>query len=177
MNTAKHGWVRGLIIAIICVHLCSSVVAAALHKFHVSVTQLEFNEKEQAVEITLRVFTDDLENALSQHAQRPIKIDPATANGDKRLVAAILAYLRASFELQSKGRRPVKFSWVGLEEQTNMCWLYIAGKLPGGLEGAHLRNKLFCELFDDQVNIVNAKIQNKQIGLMFEPKDDFRTLK
>lgn len=161
---------------IICLHLCSGVIASA-HKFHVSVAQLEFNEKEQAAEIVLRVFTDDLENALSQHAKRPIKIDPATANGDKQLGATIIAYLRARFALQSKTGRPVRFSWVGLEGQADMCWLYIEGKLPGGLAGAQLRNKIFCELFDDQINIVNAKIQNKQIGLMFEPRDDFRALK
>lgn len=162
---------------IICVYLCSSAVAAALHKFHVSVAQIEFNEKEQAVEIVLRVFTDDLENALSQHAKRPIKLDPATANADKQLGAMIMAYLRASFAMKSKTGHPIRFSWVGWEGQADMCWLYIEGKLPGGLAGAQLRNKIFCELFDDQINIVNAKIQNKQIGLMFELKDDFRTLK
>jgi hypothetical protein len=167
---------KRLVAMIIGVYLCSSVVAYA-HKFHVSVAQLEFNEKEQTVEITLRVFTDDLENALSQHTKRPIKINPATANGDKQLGATIIAYLRTSFELKSKTNRPVRFTWVGLEGQGDMCWLYIEGKLPGGLEGAQLRNKIFCDLFDDQINIVNAKIQNKQIGLMFAPQDDFRAIK
>jgi hypothetical protein len=49
--------------------------------------------------------------------------------------------------------------------------------MPGGLEGAQIRNKIFCELFDDQVNIVNAKHQGKRIGLMFESKDDFKILR
>ncbi len=152
------------------------------HKVHVSVAQLEYNQKSQSVEITLRVYADDLENAVSQHAKRPVKIDPATANKDKRIAEAILAYIRKSLELKSKGGNPVKLNWVGMEWQVDMYWLYVEGKLPAipasanGLDGAQLRNKVFCDLFDDQVNIVNTKIHEKQVGLMFEAKDGFKII-
>ena len=153
-----------------------------LHKVHVSVSQLEYNQKAQSVEIVLRVYADDLENALSQHAKRQIKLDPATANKDKRVAETVMAYLRDSFQLKDKAGRAVRLNWVGMEWQTDMYWLYVEGKMPAvpansnALEGAQLKNKVFNELFDDQVNIVNAKIQNKQFGLMFESKDGFKTI-
>jgi hypothetical protein len=147
-----------------------------LHKFHVSVTQIEYNQKEQSAEITIRVFADDLETALSQYAKRRIKLDPATANKGKQVSETVLAYLRGAFELKSKTGRPVKLGWVGMEWQANMFWLYVEGKLPNGLEGAQLRNKVLQELFEDQVNIVNSKIDGKQIGLMFDAKDDFKLI-
>ena len=71
-----------------------------LHKVHVSVSQLEYNQKAQSVEIVLRVYADDLENALSQHSKRQIKLDPATANKDKRVAETVMAYLRDSFQLK-----------------------------------------------------------------------------
>jgi len=150
--------------------------AESNHKIHVSVTQIEFDQAKQSVEIVIRVFTDDLENALSQHAKRPVKIDPATANKDKQIGELVMAYLRANFELRNKAGRPVRLNWVGLEGQMDMFWLYVKGRMPGGLGGAQLRNGIFRELFDDQVNIVNAKHQGKQFGLMFEPKDEFKSL-
>ncbi len=146
------------------------------HKVHVSVAQIEHNPKAQAVEIVIRVFADDLEIALSQHAKRRVKIDPATASKDKQLGQTVIAYLRDNFQLKTKAGRPVALSWVGLEWQTDMFWLYVEGKLPSGLEGTQLRNKVFNELFEDQVNIVNSKIDGKQIGLMFDPKDEFRLI-
>jgi hypothetical protein len=146
------------------------------HKIHVSVTNLEFNQPKQMVEIVIRVFTDDLENALSQRAKRSVKIDPATADKDRQIIELVMAYLRSSFELKNKAGRPVALSWNGIEGQTDMFWVYVKGRMPGGLEGAQMRNKIFCELFEDQVNIVNAKHQGKQIGLMFESKDDFKAL-
>jgi uncharacterized protein DUF6702 len=146
------------------------------HRIHVSVTNLEFNQPRQTVEIVIRVFADDLENALGRRANRAVKIDPATAGKDRQLVELVMAYLRSSFDLKNKGGRPVAFSWNGIEGQPDMFWIFVKGRMFGGLEGAQLRNKIFCELFDDQVNIVNAKHQGKQIGLMFESKDDFKII-
>ena len=160
----------------------SSISIPTFHKVHVSVSQLEYNQKAQSVEIVLRVYADDLENALSQHAKRQVKLDPATANKDKRVAETVMAYLRDSFQLKDKAGRAVRLNWVGMEWQTDMYWLYVEGKMPAvpansnALEGAQLKNKVFNELFDDQVNIVNAKIQNKQFGLMFESKDGFKTI-
>jgi hypothetical protein len=129
------------------------------------------------VEIVIRVFTDDLENALSRRANRAVKIDPATAGRDRKVVELVMAYLRNSFELKTKAGHTVALSWNGIEGQPDMFWIFVKGRTPGGLEGAQLRNKIFCDLFDDQVNIVNAKHQGKQVGLMFESKDDFKTLR
>jgi hypothetical protein len=146
------------------------------HKIHVSVAQIEFNQSKQSVEIAIRVFTDDLENALSRRSKRAVKIDPAAAKKDRQVGDLAMAYLRENFELKTRTGRAVKLNWAGLEGQMDMFWLYLEGKMPGGLEGAQLRNGIFCELFDDQVNIVNAKIQGKQAGLMFEAKDSFKVI-
>jgi hypothetical protein len=151
------------------------------HKIHVSVTNLEFNQPKQMVEIVIRVFTDDMENALSLRAKRVVKIDPATADKDRQIIELVMAYLRSSVELKNNAGRPVALSWDGIERlpggAADMFWIYVKGRMQGGLDGAQIRNKIFCELFDDQVNIVNAKHQGKQIGLMFESKDDFKALR
>ncbi|MFN0110872.1 MAG: DUF6702 family protein [Blastocatellia bacterium] len=155
------------------------------HKVHVSVAQLEFNQKSQSVEIVVRVYADDLATAVSQHAKRPVKIDPATAGKDKQIGETILAYLRNNLELKTKTGVPVKLNWVGLEWQVDMFWLYVEGKIPppsakaaktDSLNGTQLRNRILCDLYEDQVNIVNTKIYNKQVGLMFEPKDSFKLI-
>lgn len=145
----------------------------AVHKIHVSVAQLEYNAKQQNVEVVMRVYADDLENALSRHAKRPIKIDPEK---DREAGDVVMAYLREHFELKNAAGKPVRFAWVGIESQVDMYWLYFQGKLPAGLAGTQLKNRVLCELFDDQVNIVNAKLQGKQLGLMFEHKDAFKPL-
>lgn len=155
----------------------SAIRSPHFHKIHVSVTHLEFDQSKQTVEAVIRVYTDDLENALSRRFKREVKIDPATPGKDRRVSELILGYLRDSFELKNRAGRPVIFTWSGIEGRMDMFWIYVKGRMPGGLEGAQARNKIFYELFDDQVNIVNAKHEGRQIGLMFESKDDFKPIR
>ncbi len=148
----------------------------SFHNVHVSVTQIEYNEVKQSTRLIIRVFADDLENALSQHTKRTIKID-ATSDINKREIGQMLiVYLRLHLELKNKSGRQVKLEWVDLEGDGAVFWLYVEGKMPGGLEGTQLKNRIFCELFDDQVNIVNATLKGKKIGLMFETKDEFKVI-
>jgi hypothetical protein len=63
-----------------------------------------------------------------------------------------------------------------MELQADMIWVYVEGKLPGGLGGAQLRNRLMQELFEDQVNIVNFKYDGKQTGTMFNGQDGFKVV-
>lgn len=154
----------------------SSAVRPSAHKFHVTNSQIEFNAATQSVEIIIRVFADDFENALSKHAGRSVKPDTSNNGRSQANANLILGYLNQNFVLRNKAGRPVKLSWVGLEAQADMYWLFVEGKIPGGISGAQLRNRIHCELFDDQVNVVNTKLPGKQFGHMFEGRDEFKVI-
>lgn len=146
------------------------------HKFHATISQIDYNDKEQAVEAVIRFFTDDFETAISQHAKREVKFNTPPALKDKANTDAVFAYVRERVELKGKNGVAVKLVWVGMEMQADMVWVYVEGKLPGGLGGAQLRNRLMQELFDDQVNIVNFKYDGKQTGTMFNVQDGFKVV-
>ena len=150
--------------------------AHCFHKFHATITQLEYNAKEQSVEAVIRFFADDFETAISQHAKREIKFNTPQALKDKANSEAVFGYVRERFELKGKNGNTVKLAWVGMEIQADMVWVYFEGKLPGGLSGAQLRNRLMQERFDDQVNIVNFKFDGKQTGMMFNVHEGFKVV-
>ena len=148
----------------------------AAHKFHASITQVEYNDKAKSVAVVIRFFTDDFETAISQYAKRPIKFNTPQALKEKANADAVFAYVRERFELKSARGAPVRFTWVGLELQADMIWVSLAGKLAGGLAGAQVRNRVLHELFADQVNIVNFKYDGKQTGTMFNAQDGFKVV-
>ncbi|QQS47559.1 MAG: hypothetical protein IPM66_02555 [Acidobacteriota bacterium] len=145
-----------------------------MHKFHVSVSQVEFRQNDGTVEIVIRVFADDFENALSGHAKRPVRADQLQR--DEKAGELVLSYLRSALELRTRAGQPVRLNWDGMEGQTDVFWLYLKGRAPGGIEGAQMKNRIFCELFDDQVNIVNTRFGGKQVGTMFERTDGFKPI-
>jgi hypothetical protein len=148
----------------------SLVASAAAHKFHFSFTQIEYNAQEKTAAITLRVFADDLENALSQRSGKAVKLD------HKDAAALAAAYVRDTVELKGRDGRIKKLMWIGMETKVDVALLYVEAKLPEGMTGLQLRQRVFFELFDDQVNQVSLKAADRKASLEFKSGEGFKTL-
>ncbi len=173
MRKALIGKTTGLISIVLTAAMLASP-AGGRHKFHVSVSQVEYDEKSRKLELVIRVFADDFENALSGFAKRPVRADQLAASG--RAGELVMSYLRSALEIRDRGDRPLSLRWTGMEGQTDVWWLYLEARAPAGIDGASMKNRIFCELFDDQVNIVNTKYRGKQVGTLFEHSDDFKPI-
>jgi hypothetical protein len=144
---------------------------SARHTFHTSLMQAEYNEQEKSVEISIQVFAHDLENILSKRNGKRIRLDK-TPDADK----LTLAYLSEAVNLKNREGQLKTFSWVGMESQADAVWLYIETKMPEGLQGAQLRNRIFFDLLEDQVNLVHIKYEGKKADLVFKPGEGFKAI-
>jgi hypothetical protein len=156
---------------VVCIIFIALLVSALFstegkaHKFYASFVTINYNQREQLVEITMRIFPDDLEAALSRQQNKPVHLDKS-----KSVSAKIMAYLRKSFELRKNGRlQPLR--WIGIDLGTDSAFLYMEVKLPGGLSGAEVRNHFLFEMFDDQTNVVSIKYDGKQLDHVFRRND------
>jgi len=140
---------------------------ASAHRYHTSVTRLEYNAEEHLAEITVQTFADDIEAALSRRsgAAGNVRLDSS-----KKTNALVLDYLRTVFELKT-GDAEVELQWIGMELKGYTVWIYLQAKAPEGLSKASLRNKLLFDLFADQVNIVNVLNDGKRASLVFKRGD------
>jgi hypothetical protein len=144
---------------------------AAAHTFHTSLMSIEYNRQEQLVEISLQVFSHDLENILTRRNGKKVRIDKTPD-----ATTLILAYLQEAVNLKNSAGETKHLSWVGMETKADRVWLYFESKMPEGLSGAQLRNRIFFDLLDDQVNLVHLKDEDKKSDLVFKPGDAFKPL-
>jgi hypothetical protein len=145
---------------------------ASAHRYHTSVTRLEYNADEHLVEITVQSFADDVEAALSKTngAAGSVQLD-SSAKTNKLL----LDYLRSVVQL-SNGAAELQLEWVGMELKGHSVWFYLQAKTSTGLSKLNLSNRLLFELFTDQVNIVNAFSNGKKSSLVFKRGDTAKTI-
>jgi hypothetical protein len=141
------------------------------HTFHTSLAQMEYNAQEKSLEISLEVFTNDLETVLSKRSGKRVRLDK-TDGAD----GLVLAYLQDTLNLKNGLGEIKKLSWVGMEPKADAIWLYVEVSMPEGLSGASLRDRLFFELLEDQVNIVHLKYEDKKADLFFKPGDEFKAI-
>ncbi len=156
---------RRLTVAVFAVLLgCAAPWAApaAAHKFYTSLAQVEYNAEEKTVEVTLRVFADDLELALKRRAGREVRLE-RTKDADR----LVLAYLRDTFEIKNRGGESKTLKWVGMEMRAGVAWLYVEAEMPEGLAGARVRDHVLFELFDEQVNTVSVRYPGARGDLVF----------
>lgn len=149
------------------------LLPTARHDFHTSLTEMRVNAKEKTVEVTVRVFTDDLENALTKMA----------ANQRVRLEAAdkhdllIDRYLKQHFMLTTASGKPRPFRYLGKEFEADATWLYLEFPLTEPLAGAKLQQLVLLDLFDDQTNLVNVFYGNdEKRSFLFNQKNKLHQL-
>ncbi len=146
-------------------------VSANAHTFHTTLARVEYNKEEQLAEITIQVFTHDIVDVLSRRSGKKILLDK-TPDVEK----FVLEYVREKFQIKN-GKGEIKvLTWVGLEQETETTWLYVEAKMSEGLSGAEFQNKLFFELFSDQVNFIHFKSDGRKADLIFKPGDNFKTI-
>jgi ABC-type uncharacterized transport system ATPase subunit len=128
---------------------------------------MDFNAKEKSFEISIRVFTDDFEKALTKDngGQKFVVV-----NNDKN-DAFVEKYIRKHFALITPSKQKKSYSYVGKEQEADATWIYIEVSCPESITGFSLQNTTMLDLFEDQVNLVNFNYQGQKRSYIFK-KDE-----
>ncbi len=151
--------------------LTAGVRTVEAHTFHTSLMEMEYNAQNQSVEIAVQVFAHDLETILSRRAGRRVRLD---RNSDAQ--ALVFAYLREALNIRNREGQEKRLAWVGMESKADAVWLYVEAKMLEGLAGAQVRDRIFFDLLDDQVNLIHLKYEGRKADLVFKPGDGFKTV-
>ncbi len=131
-----------------------SALVALLHPFFVSVIEINHNEKEASLEISVRTFTNDLEKMLGAEAKTTI--DLSQANQKNKGDALIATYLTKRLQLTANGNK-CNLEYIGFEIQKESTWSYFEVKNIKQLNQINA----FCEVLfgvnDQQINIFHVK--------------------
>ncbi|SDY09249.1 DUF6702 family protein [Hymenobacter psychrophilus] len=139
-------------------------LAAWAHTYHTSLMEVRFNPEKQRLEIALKVFTDDLEAALSQGQPAPHVIDRLSR---AQLDPLLLSLLRREVQLSTKAGRLLPLTLVGLQKETDSHWLFFTAPLPANATGVMLRQRLLLTIFPDQMNLVNLSAGKQKESFLF----------
>ncbi len=141
-----------------------------LHPFFVSVTEFSHNQKENSIEISCKMFTDDFENTLK--AQYKAAIDLKNPKDARQLETFTYDYLQKHLQLRINSRE-VKAEFIGYEVENEAVWCYMQVSQVPVLNKLEVTNSLLYELFNAQVNIMHAGAGStrKSTRLVFPQKN------
>ncbi len=140
------------------------------HKFYISVTNIGYSEKEDALQITCRIFIDDLESVLEERydfkAYLATDKESETANG------FIERYLKTKFAIQIDDS-DMAYDFLGKKYDNDVviCYIEVPKIDLKNKNSIRIRNEVLTDLFDEQQNIVHFRINGKKKSFVLTKSD------
>ncbi len=152
--------------------LAVSVSSLNLHRYHTSLTRMDYNKKDKVFEISIQLFTHDLVPTLEKKLKKSVNLEK-NSETDK----IIFDYLNEKFVLKNKQGSVKKINWVGKEIKTDTVNVYLEILSEENLDDLSLQNSIFFESFSEQTNLVVVRHTEKKYDLMFKVGDQFKEFK
>ncbi|WKN43615.1 DUF6702 family protein [Tunicatimonas pelagia] len=127
------------------------------HPFHISVTSIYHATEENSLQITVKIFADDLEEALNRdNSEATAYIDVLNPPNPAQLDSIVHNYLdqHLVFTINEQLVQP---QFLGFEREDLTMWCYLEVASVKSLEKVEVRNTLLLNTFEDQANIVHVR--------------------
>lgn len=146
----------------LCFCLSLPVVADGLHPLHVSVTEINYDQKDKALEIMIRIFADDLETTMRKRHDMP-ELDILNPKG-KTLDELMKDYLNESFSVSLDGKKQ-SLNYLGNERDGDAFIFYVEVSKVRKWNRISVANSVLTEIFDDQSNLVHVTSAGNVLSL------------
>ena len=140
-----------------------SAFKSGAHEFYLSVTEIEYNNEEQSLQIITRVFIDDFQNVLNERYDADIQLSQEAEEG--AVTEHISKYLNQKLRLKINGEE-LQLNYLGKEYDADQLVLYIEVENVAAFDEIEVTNEILTDLFDDQKNVVHVKVNNKTKSLL-----------
>jgi len=133
------------------------------HPFHVSVCEIYHNADTKSLEISMKIFIDDLELSIQKDSAENFKlIEVSPEEIDKKYIES---YLIKRFKIKINGEI-AELDFLGFEIDNDAILCYLEKMKVKKIELIEINNSIITEVYDDQINLTH-----------FQYKDEMKSVK
>ncbi len=124
------------------------------HPIHISVSEIDHSEKDKALQITSRIFIDDLELAIRAQRNEP-KLDLIVPKNGMTTEKLLFEYVAKHLNVKLDGKLQ-KLTFIAMENEDPALICYIEIENVKKFKTIEVRNNIIQEIHDDQSNLVHV---------------------
>lgn len=145
----------------LCFLFLTSFVA---HKFYVSIYQINYVPEKKMVQITSRIFTDDLNTVLNKKFNRKTHVGETKESEEDILLMKKYILENVSIKVNNKLQT---INYLSKELEGNVVICYFNIKNISKIKTFEIQNTALLELNEEQQNIMQLNIFNKKENILF----------
>ncbi len=140
-----------------------TLMSAAVHKYYVAVFQLDYVPAKKEIQMTSRIFIDDLEAAFVKKYKKNFYIGTRTEVAGTN--EYIKKYIVSKVHVTVNGKAKV-ITFLGKEIEDDILICYYTLPAESAVKSLSVSNTTLMELFDDQQNIIHANVKGNKKSLL-----------
>ena len=144
------------------------------HKYYVSSTKIEFKTERKTVQITMRIFIDDLQETINRTFSKDFEL--SLPNEPEEIDYLIDKYVSKKFEIIINDEQK-KYSYLGKEYKNDEVYLYLEIENIDFINIIEVKNNMLMEMFPEQLNIIKLYMNNRKKTFLLTNKKDKDLLK
>jgi hypothetical protein len=161
MGVTMYKW---LLVCLACFGLASFSTAPATparpaHPFYVSVVEINHNAQEKTLEVSCKIFVDDLEAILKQNFKA--SVDLGNDGQETRNGQLIHDYISKHLSLSADGKA-AKLSFIGFEREKAYAWCYFEVTGISSIKKLDVTNSILHDYKEEQINIMHININGNR---------------
>lgn len=145
------------------------LLSFSVHKYYLSLTQIEYNQESKSLEIIINVFMDDIELALNKDYNIDLQLTTKLEleNPDQYFEK----YLKDKLHFKLQGEE-FNFNYLGKEYEGDLVYFYLEIPNVETPQPIEVHNQILLQHFEDQQNVVKLKVGKKRKSKILNRKND-----
>jgi hypothetical protein len=139
-----------------------------MHKFYVSIYQLNYVPEKKMLQITSRIFIDDLNDILKIKYKQKTNI--GETNETTEDIVLMKKYILDNFSIKINGQQK-SINYLSKELEGNVLICYYNIKEISKVKTLEVQNTALFDLNSDQQNIIQSTIYGNKQSLLLTPNN------
>lgn len=160
-------------VSIAVVLILSFASMAMAHKFYVAIFQVNHAPEKKMLQITSRIFIDDLDGALEKHYKKKFHLgEKEQTAGEETLMRQ---YFSEKFTIKINGQpKPMVFLSDETQDDVLICYFRVTDIAK--ITSLEISNKLLFDYVTEQQNIIQTNVNGKKESLLLTSGNPSGTL-
>ncbi len=137
----------------------------SLHKYYVGITEINHNKDNKTLEIAIKLFTDDFEQALMESGEQE-KLFLGETNEKPQTDEAVVAYLDNNFEIEVNGKI-ADWTYMGKDASIEAVWSFLLVENVKKVKSIEVRNTCLLDILPKQTNMIHVFANGNKMSKNF----------
>ncbi len=133
--------------------LCLSF-STVKHPYYIGLTELNYKTVNKELQISVRLFSHDLEEAMGKYTQQ--KIDLLNPKDKAKADSLLLHYINENLGI-IYNQKKIHATYLGYEKEEESIWAYFELKNLSAPKQVRVTNTLLYNAFPNQTHIIRVK--------------------